>query len=173
MIAVHYDTSLQQDGDVSGMTISAAPGIYKMKNWTLPLVSNDLYRSEGGLGTLWFSDAKMLESLGTGITGRLESFTNLTLDSLTVTAGHVAFPKQGGTVTVLGDLVVSVRLRASSSAATSQQTTMAARRSGRMFRSSWRLAEICASSTAREWTCALPRRTRHTEPWGLLSMCLG
>lgn len=107
MIAVHYDTSLQQDGDVSGMTISAAPGIYKMKNWTLPLVSNDLYRSEGGLGTLWFSDAKMLESLGTGITGRLESFTNLTLDSLTVTAGHVAFPKQGGTVTVLGDLVVS------------------------------------------------------------------
>ena len=107
MIAVHYDTSLQQDGDVSGMTISAAPGIYKMKNWTLPLVSNDLYRSEGGLGTLWFSDAKLLESLGTGITGRLESFTNLTLDSLTVTAGHVAFPKQGGTVTVLGDLVVS------------------------------------------------------------------
>ena len=107
MIAVHYDTSLQQDGDVSGMTISAAPGIYKMKNWTLPLVSNDLYRSEGGLGTLWFSDAKMLESLGTGITGRLESFTNLTLDSLTVTAGHVAFPKQGGTVSVLGDLVVS------------------------------------------------------------------
>ena len=107
MIAVHYDTSLQQDGDVSGMTISAAPGIYKMKDWTLPLVSNDFYRSEGGLGTLWFSDEKLLESLGTGITGRLESFPNLTLDSLTVTEGHVAFPKQGGTVSVLGDLVVS------------------------------------------------------------------
>ena len=107
MIAVHYDTSLQQDGDVSGMTISAAPGIYKMKNWTLPLVSNDLYRSEGGLGTLWFSDAKLLESLGTGISGRIECFADLTLDSLTVTAGHIAFPKQGGTVTVLGDLVVS------------------------------------------------------------------
>ena len=107
MIAIHYDTSLQQDGDVSGMTISAAPGIYKMKNWTLPLVSNDLYRSEGGLGTLWFSDAKLLESLGTGISGRIECFADLTLDSLTVTAGHIAFPKQGGTVTVLGDLVVS------------------------------------------------------------------
>ena len=107
MIAVHYDTSLQQDGDVSGMTISAAPGIYKMKNWTLPLVSNDLYRSEGGLGTLWFSDAKLLESLGTGISGRIECFTDLTLDSLAVTSGHIAFPKQGGTLTVLGDLVVS------------------------------------------------------------------
>ena len=107
MIAVHYDTSLQQVGDVSGMTISAAPGIYKRKNWTLPLVSNDLYRSEGGLGTLWFSDEKLLESLGTGITGRLENMPNLTLDSLVMTAGHVAFPKEGGHLTVLGDLVVS------------------------------------------------------------------
>ena len=107
MIAVHYDTSLQQAGDVSGMTISAAPGIYKMKSWELPLVSNDLYRSEAGLGTLWFSDEKMLESLGTGITGRIESMPDLTLDSLVMTAGHVAFPKGGGHLTVLGDLVVS------------------------------------------------------------------
>ena len=107
MIAVHYDTSLQENGFVSGMTISAAPGVYKSKTSLLPVVSNDLYRSEAGLGTLWFSDTKLLESLGTGISGRIESFSDMTFDTLVVTNGHVAFPKQGMRLSVLGDLVVS------------------------------------------------------------------
>ena len=110
-IAIKYDSAAQQEGFVSGMTISAAPGLYKWKvgteTKTLYSCDSDTYRSEADLGTLWFTDNKMLESLGTGISGQLVNISEITLVSLNMQGGHVRFPKDGVRVTITGDLTIS------------------------------------------------------------------
>lgn len=110
-IAIKYDSAAQQEGFVSGMTISAAPGLYKWKVGTetkeLYSCDSDMYRSEADLGTLWFTDNKMLESLGTGISGQLVNISEITLATLNMQGGHVRFPKNGVHVTITGDLTVS------------------------------------------------------------------
>ena len=114
-IAIKYNPESQLDGYVSGMTISAAPGSFKWKESSsgisCALDGNDIdkYRSEGGLGTLWFTDQKMLESLGTGITGQILNLPSPTFDSLVMTNGHVRFASEGVRLNVTGDLVVSGR----------------------------------------------------------------
>lgn len=110
-IAIKYDPAAQQEGFVSGMTISAASGLYKWKSGaetiTFSSCDNDTYRSEADLGTLWFTDNKMLESLGTGISGQLVNISEITLASLNMQGGHVRFAKDGVRVTVTGDLTIS------------------------------------------------------------------
>ena len=117
MIAIHYDTAKQTDGLVSGMVFSVAPGFHgwndtSAKGYALHQMSaydRDAYLCESAdLGTLWFSDEKMLESLGTGITGQVLNMPpSLTLPSLNVTAGWFRFAQEGFTLNVTGDLTIS------------------------------------------------------------------
>ena len=121
-IAIVYDTSLQTVAKTSGMRISCAPGQHIWRcseaeytasgKWymhSLPLMSNDVYKSEADLGTVWFSDEKLLLSmLGKGLSGQICNLpSTLTVDSLVLTNGHVRFPTDGFTLNVTGDLCVS------------------------------------------------------------------
>ena len=110
-IAIKYNAASQQDGYVSGMTISAAPGKYKWKvsskTYELGVRDDDKYRSEAGLGTLWFTDAKMLQSLGTGITGNILNISEYSADSLTISSGHFRFSADGFRLSISGNLAIS------------------------------------------------------------------
>ena len=110
MIAIHYDTSAQTDGLVKDMTISALPGLYKtIGNWKgkIGFSTLDKHYMEAELGTLSFSDGKLLESLGRGISGRLRGFPQYTCDNLVFTNGFVRFCGEGVKFTVTGDLVIT------------------------------------------------------------------
>lgn len=110
MIAIHYDTSAQTDGLVKDMTISALPGLYKtILRWTgkIGLSTLDKHYMEAELGTLSFSDGKLLESFGRGISGRLRGFSQYTCDNLVFTNGFVRFCGEGVKFTVTGDLVIT------------------------------------------------------------------
>ena len=109
MIAIHYDADSQGEGLVRGMTISASPGAYpEYYSCKGPTRANDdRYAVHGGLGTLHFTDGKMLESLGKGLTGRILGFSEWTCDSLEFTGGYVQFDGEGFRLKVKGDLTVS------------------------------------------------------------------
>ena len=114
MIAIHYDTEKQAEGLVSGMTFSVAPGFYGWNDNYGPLITVTAYDRDAypcccaDLGTLWFSDEKMLESLGTGITGQILNMpSSLTLPSLNVSAGWFRFAQDGFELKVTGDLTIS------------------------------------------------------------------
>ena len=110
MIAIHYDTSAQMDGLVKDMTISALPGLYKtIHNWKgkIGLSTLDKHYMEAELGTLSFSDGKLLESFGRGISGRIRGVSQWTCDSLVFTNGFVRFCGEGVKFTVTGDLVIT------------------------------------------------------------------
>ncbi|MBQ6329179.1 MAG: hypothetical protein IJI35_09220, partial [Kiritimatiellae bacterium] len=114
MIAVHYDASEQSDGLVSGMTFSAAPGFhgwseYYKTNFQLSAWNREhAIRASADLGTLWFTDAKLLESLGRGITGQIMNAPeSMTLDSLAISNGWFRFAREGFTLNVTGDMTVS------------------------------------------------------------------
>ena len=110
-IALTYAPLLQQREFVSGMTISAAAGLYKWKTGTtvlsLGVTDSDTFHSEAGLGSLWFTDDKLLGSLGTGISGAIFNPAEVTLPSLTLQSGHVSFAKEGAKVSIDGDLTIS------------------------------------------------------------------
>lgn len=121
-IAIHYDTALQPSAAVSDMTISAAPGNHiwrcsateqqaagKWYQHTLPLMSNDYYRTEADLGTLWFSDMTLPNTLQwCKLSGQICNLpTTLTVDSINLTSGYLRFPSDGFILNVTGDLTVS------------------------------------------------------------------
>ena len=115
MIAIHYDASAQTDGLVSGMTFSVAPGFHAWaetnpsRAFVLSAYDRDANLPfSADLGTLWFTDAKLLESLGHGVTGQIVNAPeSMTLDSLTISSGWFRFARDGFTLNVLGDMTVS------------------------------------------------------------------
>ena len=113
-IALSYDTTVQQDGDIAGMTLWAAAGrISRMFHspgtcFLADAVIADKSYVEADAGTLWFSDARPLEgSFGTKMTGAIVHPTSFAFDSIDFTTGYVRFAADGGSVTVAGDVRVA------------------------------------------------------------------
>ena len=110
MIAIHYSSANQTTDMVKDMTISASPGFYRTiyRRWKPTLAESDLFFINGDLGTLHFSDGKLVDSLlGKGLSGRILGFTEWTCDSLNFTNGYVRFQGEGFRLSVSGDLVVT------------------------------------------------------------------
>ena len=106
MIAIDYDPSLQTPADVAGMTISSAAGLYKTANFETTCVDADSLHCEADIGTLHFTDAKIVESLiGKGLTGQIRGLSSYTHNGdLEFMNGHVRFADIGVAVAVNGDL---------------------------------------------------------------------
>ncbi len=109
-IAIHYSAEKQSADAVRDMTISAAGGVYATvyccKAPTLATI--DRYHIQAGLGTLHFTDGKILENnLGKGLSGQIVGFSEWTCDSLDFTAGFVRFAGEGFALKVAGDLKVT------------------------------------------------------------------
>ena len=111
-IAVHYDVAAQGVGFLNGVTFSAAAGKYAGggynagEKYTPALANMDDSWVDADIGTLWFSDAKMLGGLGSKMYGQIRGFDSLSLDSLVFGTGHVRFPA-GFSLNVAGDLSVT------------------------------------------------------------------
>lgn len=112
-IAIHYDPAVQTGEQAKNLTISAAAGrVGPAGGSYLPVVRQDAYYATGstpaGLGTLWFTDDKLLAGLGTKLSGVIVNVPDvLTLDSLDMTFGQVMFQNEGFTLKVTGDLTLS------------------------------------------------------------------
>ena len=110
MIAIHYSAANQAADLVKDMTISAQPGFYRMiyPNWKPTLAESDYCFIDGDLGTLHFTDGKLVEALlGKGLSGRVLGFSEWTCDSLNFTSGFVRFQGEGFKLKVNGDLSLS------------------------------------------------------------------
>ena len=111
MIAICYAVDKQTDGLVKNMTISAAPGFYASlcRNPNPPTrADEDRYFCQGDLGTLHFSDDRIVRTLlGKGLSGRISGYTEWTCDELDFTSGFVRFMGEGFKLKVNGDLTVS------------------------------------------------------------------
>ena len=110
MIAIHYDAEHQVEGATLNMTISAAPGIYRSiyRGWTPPFALGDRFYINGDLGTLHFTDGKLVRDLlGRGLSGRILGFSEWTCDSLDFTSGFVRFQGEGFKLKVTGNLTVT------------------------------------------------------------------
>ena len=110
MIAIHYSAANQTADLVKDMTISAQPGFYRMiyPNWRPSLAESDYCFIDGDLGTLHFTDGKLVEALlGKSLSGRVLGFTEWTCDSLNFTNGFVRFQGEGFKFKVTGDLSLS------------------------------------------------------------------
>ena len=110
MIAIHYDSEHQVEGATRNMTISAAPGTYRSvyRGWTPPFALSDRYYINGDLGTLHFTDGKLVRDLlGCGLSGRILGFSEWTCDSLDFTSGFVRFQGEGFKLKVTGNLTVT------------------------------------------------------------------
>lgn len=110
MIAIHYSSTSQGTDFVKDMTISAQPGYYRTiyPGWKPKLAESDRYFINGDLGTLHFTDRKLVDALlGKSLSGRILGFTEWTCDSLNFTNGFVRFQGEGFKLSVVGDLVLS------------------------------------------------------------------
>ena len=121
-IAIHYDALRQTPEMVTGMRISSGEGTYLMKDLDPGHVRDveDLipassirdsklsYVLEPDLGTVWFTDDKIVRALlGRGLTGQIRNITNYTHEGdLNFTTGRVRFAEEGATVTVSGNLTL-------------------------------------------------------------------
>ena len=108
MIAIDYDPSRQTSADVEGMTISAAAGLYKTKNFETTCVNADTNHWGADIGTLHFTDGKIVDALlGKGLTGQIRGMPAYTYDGdLVFTNGHVRFADIGVAVSVGGNLTL-------------------------------------------------------------------
>lgn len=108
MIAIHYDSTKQNSAAVAGMQISAAAGLYKTTAFTTTCFNADTNRWEADIGTLHFTDGKILdELLGNGLTGQIRGIAAYERgDGLVFTNGHVRFAEEGVKVSVAGDLTL-------------------------------------------------------------------
>ena len=97
-------TSAQEDGLISGMTLSVLEGFWSLQNTKRN--NQDSQFNNADLGTIWINDARLLESLGTKISGKIYGIDSLSLDNLTISSGHVRFSEDGFKLSVAGDLVV-------------------------------------------------------------------
>lgn len=111
MIAVRYDTEQQQSADVTGMRITAAGGLYYNREspaYRSYNVTADEKRAEADIGTVWFSDSKILDALlGKGLTGQVRGLVEYSYEGdLAFEFGHVRFAEEGVAVSVAGDLIL-------------------------------------------------------------------
>lgn len=115
-IAIHYDPTKQQVGDVINTTLSAAGGRLNCQwhagksepaHWRSPTIA-DRYMQDADLGTVWLTDETLLKDvLGKGLSGSVVHPAEPTLDGIAFNSGFVRFPLDGGTMTVNGNLSVS------------------------------------------------------------------
>ena len=105
-IAIRYDAALQTAAEVSGLRITASAGHYAKPNYSTTNVTADKDRGEADIGTLWFSDTKLVDALlGKGLTGQICGVADYeTAGDLSFDYGHVRFIEEGVQVTVNGDL---------------------------------------------------------------------
>ena len=108
MIAIHYDSMKQNPTAVAGMQISAAAGLYKTTAFTTTCFNADTNHWEADIGTLHFTDGKILDQLlGNGLTGQIRGISSYERGSgLVFTNGHVRFAEEGVKVSVGGDLTL-------------------------------------------------------------------
>ena len=128
-IAIHYDTGRQTAAAVSGMTISAAAGLWRSSGYSSNCVNADRTRYEADIGTLHFSDAKIVDALlGNGLTGQLRGLSSYQrTGDLDFTVGHVRFAEEGVNVSVSGDLTLggtASRLEIGGSVATNSSVSI-------------------------------------------------
>ena len=107
-IAIHYDASAQTAAAVAGMTVSADAGHWRGSNTRTTCVNADRYRREADVGTLHFTDSKMLDALlGSGLTGQIRGIASYSrTGDLDFSAGHVRFAEEGATVSIGGNLTL-------------------------------------------------------------------
>lgn len=111
-IAVHYDTAVQSAAAVAGMKITVAGGLFSTgtaaTSYRTTNVTADKNRSYADIGTLYFSDEKLIDALlGKGLTGRICGVSEYVYDGdLSFTSGHVRFAAEGLSVAVTGNLVM-------------------------------------------------------------------
>ena len=109
MVAVRYDANVQTAEEVVGMTITAAAGLYSNSSggaYSTTNVSADKDLGEADVGTLYFSDRKLIDALlGKGLTGQIRGVAEYaTMGDLAFDFGHVRFAEEGVKVTVNGNL---------------------------------------------------------------------
>ena len=109
MIAIDYDPARQTSADVEGMTISAAAGLYKTKNFETTCVNADTNHWGADIGTLHFTDSKIVDALlGKSLTGQIRGLGQYTWPGdLDFMNGHVRFADIGVAVSVGGNLTLS------------------------------------------------------------------
>lgn len=107
-IAIDYDASVQTADAVAGMTISAAAGLYRTKAFSTTCFNADTNHWEADIGTLHFTDGKILDALlGSGLTGQIRGLNSYAVEGdLVFTNGHVRFAEEGVKVSVGGNLVL-------------------------------------------------------------------
>ena len=118
-IAIAYGAS-QQASDLVDMTISARAGLYTGTSGyftgstgnagtALPLAEQSKFRNNAELGTVWFTDDKLLSAtLGTGLSGQVAHPVGYTTaGSVTFSGGWVRFGGEGVSVAIGGDLEVT------------------------------------------------------------------
>ena len=120
-IAIYYDVNAQQASSVRGMKITAAAGQYYSRIqqsgrvYRLGAVGElgpdgktDVGRAKSDIGTLRFSDRKIVdELLGNGLSGQIAGISPYVYDGdLSFDYGHVRFADTGAVVTVTGNLAL-------------------------------------------------------------------
>lgn len=118
-IAIEHG-SAQSAGDLVGMTISARAGLYTGTSGyftgskdnagtALPLAEQSKFRNNAELGSLWFSDARILDAmLGSGLSGHVVHPVGYSsAGNVSFTDGWVRFGGEGVSVSIGGDLEIS------------------------------------------------------------------
>jgi hypothetical protein len=107
-IAIRYDASLQKASDVEGMKISAAAGVYNNIRAKGYIADYSDWR-ESGLGTLFFTDSKIVEQLlGNGLCGQIKGASSFEIEGdLNMSWGYVRFADEAQSVDIGGDLLLS------------------------------------------------------------------
>ena len=109
MVAIHYDSSAQTVSAASGLSVSASCGRFTGTRRPVTLATQDDYFTQAELGSVWFTDAKLVEAtLGRGLSGRIVHPVGYASPvGLEFTNGHVRFEGAGVAVSFGGDVAVS------------------------------------------------------------------
>ena len=117
-IAIDYGEG-QLVSDLVDMTVSACAGLHtgtsgyftgaKAEGEVLPLALQDSFRNSAELGSVWFSDRKLLDALaGDGLYGYVaHPLDYSTTAGLSFTRGWVRFWGEGANISIGGDLEIS------------------------------------------------------------------
>lgn len=108
MIAIHYDGARQRE-TYAELEVSAACGYYTGTENPVTLKDQDRYFTQAELGSVWFTDAALLENLlGNGLSGRIVNPCGYATDyDLIISSGHVRLEGEGVRLAVGGDLMIS------------------------------------------------------------------
>ena len=110
-IAISYDPAKQTAASVAGLRISAKYGMYASSSPRLTTATIDKTRVSADLGTLHFTDAKLVKALyGKGLCGRVVGYPAATLEfdgDLEYAWGDCRIEKDGFQIAVDGNLTVS------------------------------------------------------------------